>query len=68
MSSEIRRLEITYTTTATDRQRAQGIPEIQQLTHDEIGEELADALNEALDQWYTERGHLYLDCKPENFA
>lgn len=65
MSSEIRRLEITYTPTDTDRQHAQGLTAWEQMSPDEIGEDLAGALNTALDRWYTAVGHRYLDSKPE---
>jgi hypothetical protein len=68
MSGEIRRLEISIVTTDTDRQQAHGIPEIHQLTHHEITEELATHLDEALKRWYVERGHRYLEIEPETFT
>jgi hypothetical protein len=68
MSSEIRRLEITYTTADTDKQHARGLSVWEQMSHDEISEDLAGALNQALKTWYARVGHRYLACEPEGFA
>jgi hypothetical protein len=68
MSGEIRRLEISIITTDTDRQRARGLRVWEQMSHDEITEELATHLDEALKRWYAERGHRYLEIEPETFT
>lgn len=67
MSGEIRRLEIVYTTKDPDRQQADGLRLMEQLSHDEISEDLAGALNLALERWFAAVGHRYLEVRPEGF-
>jgi hypothetical protein len=67
MGGEFRSLELHYTTKDTDRQHADGLTAWEQMTHDEISEDLAGALNQALKLWYVRVGHRYLQCEPEGF-
>lgn len=68
MSGEIRTLTLTYTTADTDKQHARGLRVCEQMSHDEISEDLAATLDKALKRWYAAVGHRYLACEPEGFA